>query len=70
MPWADATQAGLVFVAFGRSLDAFEAQLRRMIGAEDGTVDALFGFTRPATGAYFWCPPVRRGRLDLRVIGL
>ena len=70
MPWADATQAGLVFVAFGSSLDAFEAQLKRMIGAEDGTVDALFGFTRPVTGAYFWCPPVRRGRLDLRVIGL
>ena len=44
MPWADATQAGLVFVAFGRSLDAFDAQLKRMAGAEDGTVDALFTF--------------------------
>lgn len=70
MPWADATRAGLVFVAFGRSLDAFEAQLKRMVGAEDGTVDALFTFTRPVTGAYFWCPPVRKGRLDLRAIGL
>ncbi len=70
MPWADATRAGLVFVAFGRSLDAFEAQLKRMVGDEDGTVDALFGFTRPVTGAYFWCPPVRNGRLDLRAIGL
>lgn len=70
MPWADAGRAGLMFVAFGRSLDAFEAQLKRMIGAEDGTVDALFAFTRPATGAYFWCPPVRRGGIDLRAIGL
>ena len=70
MPWADATRAGLVFVAFGRSLDAFEAQLKRMAGEEDGTVDALFTFTRPVTGAYFWCPPVRNGRLDLRAIGL
>ena len=70
MPWADARRAGLVFVAFGRSLDAFEAQLKRMIGAEDGMADALFTFTRPVTGAYFWCPPVRRGRLDLRAIGL
>jgi putative iron-dependent peroxidase len=70
MPWADATRAGLVFVAFGKSLDAFEAQLKRMVGAEDRTVDALFGFTRPATGAYFWCPPVKSGRLDLRAIGL
>jgi porphyrinogen peroxidase len=70
MPWADAIQAGLVFVAFGRSLDAFDAQLKRMAGAEDGTVDALFTFTRPVTGAYYWCPPVRKGRIDLRAIGL
>lgn len=70
MPWADAAHAGLVFVAFGKSLDAFDAQLKRMAGAEDGTVDALFTFTRPVTGAYFWCPPVRGKRLDLRAIGL
>jgi putative iron-dependent peroxidase len=65
MPWNDGTRAGLVFVAFGRSLDAYEAQLRRMVGAEDGITDALFKFTRPVTGAYFWCPPMKRGRLDL-----
>jgi porphyrinogen peroxidase len=65
MPWNDGARAGLVFVAFGRSLDAYEAQLRRMVGEEDGIVDALFGFTRPVSGAYFWCPPVKRGRLDL-----
>jgi putative iron-dependent peroxidase len=70
MPWADATQAGLNFVAFGKSLDAFDAQLRRMAGVEDGIVDALFTFTRPVTGAYYWCPPVRGKRLDLRAIGL
>jgi porphyrinogen peroxidase len=70
MPWADATGAGLNFVAFGRSLDAVDAQLKRMAGAEDGIVDALFTFTRPVTGAYFWCPPVRGKRLDLRAIGL
>ncbi len=68
MPWADATRAGLVFVAFGKSLDAFEALLKRMVGTEDGIADALFKFTRPVSGAYFWCPPVRRGRLDLRAI--
>src|SRR5712664_1081480 len=70
MPWADATRAGLVFVAFGKSLAAFEAQLKRMVGAEDGTADALFTFTRPVTGAYFWCPPAKNARLDLRAIGL
>lgn len=66
MPWAEGTRAGLVFVAFGRSFDAFEAQMRRMAGEDDGITDALFRFTRPLTGAYFWCPPVdARGRLDL-----
>ena len=70
MPWAEGNEGGLVFAAFGCSFDAFEAQLRRMSGAEDGTVDALFGFTEPETGANFWCPPVANGGLDLRAIGL
>lgn len=65
MPWADGMRAGLMFVAFGKSLDAFEAQLKRMVGAEDGIADALFSFTRPVSGSYFWCPPVQRGRIDL-----
>ena len=41
-----------------------------MVGAEDGIIDALFRFTRPLTGSYFWCPPMRAGKLDLRVLGL
>jgi len=71
MPWSDEQgQGGLEFVAFGRSFDAFEAQLRRMVGAEDGTQDALFRFTRAISGSYFWCPPVQNGRLDLSALGL
>ena len=70
MPWADAMRAGLMFVAFGASLDALEAQLRRMVGLDDGITDALFKFTRPVTGAYYWCPGMRRGRLDLAPLGL
>jgi putative iron-dependent peroxidase len=70
MPWADARQAGLVFVAFGSSFEAFDALLRRMVGVEDGIVDALFTFTRPISGSYFWCPPMDNGRLDLRRVGL
>lgn len=70
MPWADAAGAGLMFVAFGDTLDAFEAQLRRMLGFDDGIADALFKFTRPVSGAYFWCPGMRRGRLDLGPVGL
>jgi putative iron-dependent peroxidase len=70
MPWAEAARAGLMFVAFGASFDAFEAQLRRMLGADDGVTDALFKFTRPVTGAYYWCPGMRGGRLDLAPLGL
>lgn len=70
MPWADGMRAGLVFLSFGSTLDKFEAQLRRMIGGDDGITDALFKFTRPVSGAYFWCPAMRRGRLDLGPLDL
>ncbi len=70
MPWADAHREGLVFTAFGYSTAAYAAILHRMSGAEDGIVDALFRFTRPLTGGYFWCPPMRGNQLDLRALGL
>lgn len=74
MPWALHTpsgdKAGLMFAAFGSSFYAFEAQMRRMLGQEDGIVDAMFRFSQPVTGAYLWCPPVRAGQLDLRALGL
>ncbi len=70
MPWSDSGAAGLMFVAFGCSLDAFEAQLTRMTGADDGIVDGLFRFSRPVSGSHFWCPPVRGGALDLAAAGL
>ncbi len=70
MPWADGQRAGLVFVAFGKSFAAYEALLTRMIGGEDGVTDALFNFTRPVTGGYFWCPPMAGKKLDLRALGL
>ena len=65
MPWADAECEGLVFVAFGHGFDAFDALLSRMVGDQDGVTDALFRFTRPVTGAFFWCPPMEGGRLVL-----
>jgi putative iron-dependent peroxidase len=70
MPWAEGMDAGLVFVAFGHSFAAFEAVLERMLGKDDSISDALFSFTRPVSGAYFWCPPVRDGKLDLSVIDI
>ena len=69
MPFAGASGEGLLFVAFGKTLDAFEAQLRRMTGLDDGIPDALFRFSRAVSGAYYWCPPVHDSRLDLRAVG-
>ncbi len=70
MPWASAEGEGLVFVSFGKSFDAFEALLNRMMGKDDGIVDALFRFTRPMSGCYYWCPPMKDGKLDLTALGL
>ena len=70
MPWSEGMDAGLMFVAFGKSFDAYEAILNRMLGKEDGVIDALFNFTRPISGAYFWCPPVINGKLDLSILSL
>lgn len=69
MPWSAGQRCGLMFVAFGRSFDAFEAQMRRMVGQDDQIVDGLFAISQPLTGAHFWCPPLRDGRLDWRAVG-
>ncbi|HET9045874.1 MAG TPA: Dyp-type peroxidase [Casimicrobiaceae bacterium] len=70
MPWAKAHTQGLEFVAYGESLDRYERVLHRMLGLDDGIVDGLFTFSRPVSGSYYWCPPVARERLDLRLLGL
>lgn len=70
MPWSERMSGGLQFVAFGKSFDAFEAILNRMTGTDDGIQDALFNFTHPITGSYFWCPPMKDGELDLSILGL
>lgn len=64
-PWTNGKRGGLLFVAFGATLDPFERQLRRMAGLDDGIVDGLFQFSRPVSGAYYWCPPLEQGRIVL-----
>ena len=39
-----------------------------MSGLEDGVVDALYRFSRPLTGGYYWCPPMTEQGLDLRLL--
>jgi len=59
-----------MFVAFGCTLDAFEAQMRRMAGLEDGITDGIFKISKPVSGSYLWCPPMQGGQPDLRQIGI
>lgn len=71
MPWSDATRAGFMYVAFAKDFYAFEAQLRRMAGVDDGITDGLFRFSHPVTCAYYWCPPMnKQGGLDLSALGI
>ena len=58
MPWSDGHNSGLMFAAFGKSFEAFDLQLTRMVGADDGIIDAVFKMSKPMTGSFFWCPPV------------
>ena len=68
MPWCDAADQGLVFVAFGHSFQAYEVLIKQMMGLNDGIVDSLFRFTRPISGSYYWCPPMKDGILDLSAL--
>ena len=53
---------------FGRR--ASERLLRRMAGLDDGQVDGLLAITRAISGGYYFCPPMMKGGLDLRAVGL
>ncbi|HEY4370681.1 MAG TPA: Dyp-type peroxidase [Burkholderiales bacterium] len=70
LPWIDGNRGGLMFSSFCRTLDAFEAQMDRMTGAEDGIADALFMFSRVLNGAYYWCPGMKDGKLNLALLKL
>ena len=65
MPYAAGPDAGLMFVAFGCSYAAFEAQLGRMYGRDDGIQDGLMAISDPLELAYFWGPPLVNGTLGL-----
>jgi putative iron-dependent peroxidase len=71
MPWSDATRAGFMYIAFARDFYAFEVQLQRMSGVEDGITDGLFRYSHPVGCAYYWCPPMSKsGGLDLSALGI
>jgi len=65
MPWGTLLQQGLQFVAYTADLAVMDLVLRRMCGLVDGQVDALLRYTEAESGAYFYCPPIKNGRLNL-----
>ena len=67
MPWSDGANSGLMFAAFGKSFEAFELQLARMVGADDGITDAVFKMSKPLTGSFFWCPPAVDGEIKYKL---
>ncbi|GAA6135830.1 Dyp-type peroxidase [Oceaniserpentilla sp. 4NH20-0058] len=66
MAYGDGEKAGLMFLGFGATTESFNRMMAKMVGKEDGIVDSLFTFTRPLTGAFFWCPPMSDGKIKLR----
>lgn len=68
MAYTEGVNAGLVFQAFADTTESFSRMMAKMVGEEDGIVDGLFSFTRPLTGAFFWCPPMKDGQPDLSSI--
>lgn len=67
MPWSDGAKSGLMFAAFGKSFEAFELQLKRMVGADDGITDAVFKMSKPITGSFFWCPPLVNDEIQCKL---
>jgi putative iron-dependent peroxidase len=70
MPWGGVIEHGLYFVAYGASLDTYERILTRIAGLEDGVVDGLFALSHAESGGYYFCPPVRGGKLDWTALGI
>jgi putative iron-dependent peroxidase len=70
MSFATDKTKGLEFISYVAHLDTFGRQMRRMAGLDDGIADALFTFSRPVTGGYYWCPPVKGHVVDLTLLSL
>lgn len=56
MPYGTTAEAGLQFIAYGRSPAPFAKMLARMVGADGDGHDALMDYTRPVTGSLYFVP--------------
>lgn len=66
MPFGGLAQHGLLFISFSADAGAFDRVFGRMLGDDDGVVDAIFAFSAVIGGGHYWCPAVDEdGRLVL-----
>jgi putative iron-dependent peroxidase len=66
MPWSDdSLNGGFMFAAFAPSFRSFNLQMGNMLGGNDGIIDGVFKFSKIVETSYLWCPPFKKGRLDL-----
>lgn len=66
MPWSDDDlNAGFMFSCFATSFRSFNLQMGNMLGGSDGIVDGVFKFSKILNTSYLWCPPFKKGRLDI-----
>ena len=56
MPYGTVTEHGTMFVGFSSEQSRLARMLESMAGLTSGGRDALTGFTRPVTGAYYFVP--------------
>src|SRR5207302_1250179 len=58
MPYGTVTDHGTMFVGFSAEQRPLQAMLESMAGIPDGVRDALTRYTHPASGAYYFVPPI------------
>jgi hypothetical protein len=70
VPYGTLAEHGLYFVAFAADRTRYDRMLARIFGVADGTRDRLTDFSRPATGAFYFAPPLSLlGMVDTPVLG-
>jgi len=65
MPYGTVTDHGTMFVGFCSAQRPLTAMLESMAGLTSGVRDALTGYTRPLTGAYYFIPSTEALRLQM-----
>lgn len=70
MPWSDdQLNGGFMFSGFAPSFRSFNLQMGNMLGGSDGVLDGVFKFSKIIETSYLWCPPFKKGRLDVSLFG-